>query len=244
MKSKNPKWTTCTFCGTEIQVHAVRKVRYCDTCFRQKEHGRQKTYYQEHIQEKREKGKEYSRQYRKENPEKIAALNQKNYWKDPEARREVSRQYRKNHPEWRRETHRKWREAHPGYYAESSSKYYYQNREQRRELLNARNRDYSKLPKYRENKRKNLVAYRARLAHAPGEWTVEQFKALCDELDWCCYYCGEQVEKMTVDHAIPLSRGGSNDITNIIPACGPCNYSKQDKTVEEFLAWREQKGIA
>jgi 5-methylcytosine-specific restriction endonuclease McrA len=39
---------------------------------------------------------------------------------------------------------------------------------------------------------------------------------------------------MTVDHVIPIARGGSDDPENLIAACRRCNYSKQDKLV--FLA--------
>jgi len=36
-----------------------------------------------------------------------------------------------------------------------------------------------------------------------------------------CYYCGKKVkpEELTMDHKIPLSRGGTSDRSNIVPAC-------------------------
>ena len=36
-----------------------------------------------------------------------------------------------------------------------------------------------------------------------------------------CYYCGRRVkpEELTMDHKIPLSRGGTSDRSNIVPAC-------------------------
>lgn len=40
-----------------------------------------------------------------------------------------------------------------------------------------------------------------------------------------CHYCGTP-NAGTVDHVIPVARGGTNDASNLVPACGPCNYSK------------------
>ncbi|MEU1585224.1 HNH endonuclease [Micromonospora sp. NPDC005710] len=33
----------------------------------------------------------------------------------------------------------------------------------------------------------------------------------------------------TADHILPLSKGGSNDLTNLRPACGPCNYGRGNR---------------
>lgn len=52
-----------------------------------------------------------------------------------------------------------------------------------------------------------------------------------------CVYCGS-TEHTTVDHDIPISRGGKHDTSNIFPACLPCNDEKCDMTAEEFLLKR------
>jgi 5-methylcytosine-specific restriction endonuclease McrA len=46
-----------------------------------------------------------------------------------------------------------------------------------------------------------------------------------------CAYCGA-VGKMTVDHVLPLFRGGLDDPANAVPACGRCNSSKSDAPIE------------
>jgi 5-methylcytosine-specific restriction endonuclease McrA len=53
-----------------------------------------------------------------------------------------------------------------------------------------------------------------------------------------CTYCGCSPDGvvMHADHAIPLSRGGSDAWHNLAPACEPCNLRKHTKTPEEFLA--------
>lgn len=55
-----------------------------------------------------------------------------------------------------------------------------------------------------------------------------------------CTYCGCSPDdrKMHADHAVPLSRGGSDAWHNLVPACEPCNLRKHSKTPEEFAASR------
>ena len=52
------------------------------------------------------------------------------------------------------------------------------------------------------------------------------------------YRCGYCIKKfkpkfLTLDHVMPKSRGGSNDPSNLVTACFPCNQKKADKTPEE-----------
>ena len=50
-----------------------------------------------------------------------------------------------------------------------------------------------------------------------------------------CAYCGYTFHdsKLTVDHIIPSSRGGSDKWNNLISSCSPCNNRKKDRTPEE-----------
>lgn len=51
-----------------------------------------------------------------------------------------------------------------------------------------------------------------------------------------CYWCGKTVPKRqrTVDHIVPVCRGGSDDATNLCCACRHCNTIKGQKLPEEF----------
>ena len=49
-----------------------------------------------------------------------------------------------------------------------------------------------------------------------------------------CVYCGGPPESR--DHVIPLSRGGSNNIGNLVPACHRCNNMKGDMTPQRFFS--------
>lgn len=46
-----------------------------------------------------------------------------------------------------------------------------------------------------------------------------------------CHYCGDELHLLesTVDHVIPRSRGGSDEIENLVLSCGPCNRAKGNK---------------
>ncbi len=44
-----------------------------------------------------------------------------------------------------------------------------------------------------------------------------------------CYYCHQSFKPsdLTMDHIIPLSRGGSSEKSNIVPCCKDCNSKKK-----------------
>ncbi len=50
-----------------------------------------------------------------------------------------------------------------------------------------------------------------------------------------CRYCGAQSEHLEREHRVPMSRGGLNRITNIVPACHACNMAKGSATEQEFV---------
>jgi hypothetical protein len=61
-----------------------------------------------------------------------------------------------------------------------------------------------------------------------------------------CPYCGvklqfeyEYGQRVAFDHIIPISRGGADDISNLIACCFPCNASKHDSTGLEYICERE-----
>jgi hypothetical protein len=59
--------------------------------------------------------------------------------------------------------------------------------------------------------------------------------------NYTCQYCGKIGGLLECDHIIAYSKGGSNDITNLTTACRKCNRQKKDKSVEEFLNWKQNK---
>jgi 5-methylcytosine-specific restriction endonuclease McrA len=44
---------------------------------------------------------------------------------------------------------------------------------------------------------------------------------------YTCHYCSQ--EATTVDHLIPISKGGTDEASNMVAACNPCNSGKRDR---------------
>ena len=46
-----------------------------------------------------------------------------------------------------------------------------------------------------------------------------------------CQYCGNEFSRshLTLDHVVPISRGGKTEWTNIVAACNPCNSTKGNR---------------
>lgn len=55
-----------------------------------------------------------------------------------------------------------------------------------------------------------------------------------------CAYCGAKDVPLQIEHVRPRSRGGSNRVANLVPACAPCNIAKNAQAVETFLADRPE----
>ena len=148
------------------------------------------------------------------NREHVQSLWRDSYARHAERRRAYAVKWRSSNRSKSREMTRAWREANP---------------EQTRAAIAA----------WRSTHREQVRAlnhnYRARSHSASGHATAEQIEQRFAYYGNSCAYCG--VLATAIDHAIPLSRGGSHWPANLYPACTSCNSSKKDKTPREFRAY-------
>jgi 5-methylcytosine-specific restriction endonuclease McrA len=87
------------------------------------------------------------------------------------------------------------------------------------------------LDKHNENARRR----RARLRQA--KTGLVRDKDLKRLLSASCAYCGAD-DDITIDHVVPLARGGDHTIGNFLPACKSCNSRKKDLFITE---WRKRE---
>lgn len=102
----------------------------------------------------------------------------------------------------------------------------YRERHRERHLANHRVRMYE------YNHRKKVTS--------DGSVTDEVLRGLYDSAN--CHYCGCEtpVSSRTVDHKMPLARGGGHTASNLVMACFSCNSAKRSLTEEEFLKKRKE----
>lgn len=74
----------------------------------------------------------------------------------------------------------------------------------------------------------------ARRKGITSQYAVPDVSGIITE-DAVCFYC-ESPDNLTLDHVIPLARGGQHTRDNLVAACWSCNCSKQDLTPEEWFA--------
>lgn len=79
---------------------------------------------------------------------------------------------------------------------------------------------------------------------APFKSGNERFYTVMKKTGHRCYYCGKLRRPfangptrrldITIDHIVPISRGGTDELDNLVPACRACNSAKCAASLDEF----------
>jgi len=124
---------------------------------------------------------------------------------------------------------RKWREDNAARQKARTAAWYEANRERHAVLTRAWRADHMQDVLEKNRKRRAIQAgatvdafsYRDIAAH---------FASL--GLD-SCVYCNGPFEH--IDHVVPLARGGTHALINLVPSCARCNLRKGTSTAEEYI---------
>jgi hypothetical protein len=77
-------------------------------------------------------------------------------------------------------------------------------------------------------KRKNLKSKKEKLARRDGKW---------------CFFCHGRydLDKLTIEHLLNKSQGGTDHEYNLCLACEPCNTAVKNWPLTKKMLWRDQK---
>jgi 5-methylcytosine-specific restriction endonuclease McrA len=177
-----------------------------------------------HLEEVRERDRTSARKRREANPERQRVLAQKSYAKHVEANRARAKAYRLKNAAIVRARDRARYAANP----------------QKRGVNGTAN--MQRWRKANPDKATTIQnRRRARVAQvAINDFTALQWAEMQAAQAHRCYYCHKRCKgKLTQDHILPLSKGGSHTLHNVIGACRSCNSRKNDrsapKPVQPFL---------
>jgi 5-methylcytosine-specific restriction endonuclease McrA len=206
---------TCTKCQTEKSVDLFYKDRdrYTSAC-KQCRLTQQKQYYIDNKATVKVKRAAYQKAHRPEQYEHLKKWRKNNIEKNREAGR---RQYAEN-IEHRRAVKNAWREANVEKIKSIQRKYALNNPEKTAEKQQIRKVKMRSNGVYKVSKKELIKLY-----SSP------------------CIACGT-TERVTIDHIIPIARGGIHGIGNLQSMCLKCNASKNNRTMSEWKFYLLLKG--
>lgn len=98
--------------------------------------------------------------------------------------------------------------------------------------------------------RRNRSAARpqnVRSGGSPRKLSRRQRVAIAQRDRWRCHYCSSDLRrdsKWHIDHLVPVSRGGGNELANLAATCVLDNLRKGDMTDTEYRAWLADYGAS
>jgi 5-methylcytosine-specific restriction endonuclease McrA len=164
--------------------------------------------------------------WRRENPDRAREIAIKWYRNNADSAREYKVGYRKTNREKLRVSEALWRRNN----REKIAKWFKDNYEKVRQI----NAKWRKSPNGKLSAANARHMRRSKKKGCLASVTTKELSEIKKTSKGFCFYC-KQSRPLTLDHVIPLSKGGSHTKENIVMACGPCNFSKHTKPVGQFI---------
>ena len=182
----------------------------------------------------------HSREYYEQNRDKVLARQKEHDKKYYERNKYkiLSRQktYREQNKDKISAQHKEYREQNKDKIAVYKKEYYEQNKDK----ILAQKKEYYQSPKGQISRFNKDIKRRAKERELGNGITADQWLECMSFFDWKCAYSGETLTKETrsLDHIIPLNKGGANEIWNVVPMFRSFNSSKYDR---DMIEWYEQQ---
>lgn len=152
--------------------------------------------------------------------------NKKYYAENRESEIERAVKWNKEHPDVSKKAIDNWHKAHPEKSKEANRKSCAKYPEKQRE----KTRRYR--AQHPEKNSVNAENRRVRKQNNGGSVSAKEWRDLLDKYNHTCLCCKRTGIRLTMDHVVPLSRGGKHSIDNIQPLCGSCNSAKNTKVID------------
>jgi len=235
LREKGKMIKFCKECGKEFEAgeHNHYQIFCCGRCgernWRRNNREKIREMSKRYREKNREKCREKERRYREKNKEKVRERKGIYREKNREKIREKGRIYYRKNREKCREKDRRYYRKNREKIREMSKRYREKNREKCRE----KERRYREKNKEKVRERNGVKRHRrrARKKGNGGSFTAQQIRELRKQSQGICkgykrepHFVGE--EALTIDHIIPLCKGGTNNIDNIQLLCLSCNCKK------------------
>lgn len=201
-----------------------------------------------------------SKKYRENNREKVRETQRKWAAKNKDKKAAWDKAYYEKNKDARSAYYKKWREENLDHTKAYSKKYREENKERKaitdrnwsqanKDKVNANARRYRQRHPEKQNEihrnynKKNPELWRTiaqnrrarKLENGISLVTAKDIRAI---LSNPCFYCGSK-DRLTLDHIVPISRGGRHSIGNLLSACRSCNSKKHNKFITEWKKYAE-----
>lgn len=222
-----PKTKACMKCGCRYLAMA-RNDRWCPECKEAKRVAFEKAYKATHqmSEASRVKKSERAKTRYLENRERLLLQSAEYQRTHPEVRLAKRHKYEQKHPG----LGSKWAKLHPQEHLLWGRKYQKDHPYEIREYHRRWQLRHPEVGRMSDRKRRAL-----KYGNTPANelLTSTEWLSILAEANGHCHYCGKEA-KLTLDHVIPLSKGGKHSASNAMPACKHCNSSKGNKMLEEW----------